>query len=298
MASPKPRPVLASPLLRKSRRARRLSTDKGEVNNRRQRFTQEYLARLAAGDAKTVAFTQAAIAVGYAPKNAAVAGARLINRPEIKAIIEKAAAKGLARAEINGEAVARYWHDIAMTEIPLPPVGACRYCWGIDNQYQYTQDEHRRAMRKHTSDQLKRQPHERVPFDELGGMGFDRTKKPHPYCPECNGVGKNYPMVIDRDKLTEGQRHAIDAITIAKDGSVTLKMRDRSRAMENLQSLMGMIQPRKPLEVLDPNAPIEENVDILLQTAIDQGLATIGRPAQVIEHDAGDTSELANAAAD
>ena len=268
------------------------------MNNRQQRFAEQYVALLAQGKRKTEAMTAAAIAVGYSPKTALHAASRLVNKPEIKAITERAIAKRADRLEVNGEAVMSYWHGIATCEIPLPPVGACRYCWGIDHQYQYTQDEARRAMRKHTADQLKRQPHERVPFDDLGGEGFDRTKKPHPYCPECHGVGKNYPMVIDADKLTPGQRASIDAITIQKDGSVTLKMRDRSRAMENLQSLMGMIQPRKPLEVLDPNAPIEENVNILLQTAIDQGLATLGRDATVIEHDAGATEQLADAAAD
>jgi len=299
MAQPKPRPKLVSAALRHRRRgqARTLSQQKDAVNNRRQRFTQEYIALLAQGKNKTEAMRAAAIAVGYSPKSADVAGARLVNRPEIRAITEKAIAKRQTALEVNGEAVMRYWRDIATSELPLPPVGACRYCWGFDHQYQYTQDECRRALRKHTADQLKRQPHERVPFDDLGGEGFDRTKKPHPYCPECHGVGKNYPMVIDAEKLTPGQRASIDAITIQKDGSVTLKMRDRSRAMENLQSLMGMIQPRKPLEVLDPNAPIEENVNILLQTAIDQGLVTLGRPATVIEHD-GATEQLADAAAD
>jgi hypothetical protein len=156
-------------------------------------------------------------------------------------------------------------------------------------------------MRKHTSEQLKKAPHNRVPFDDLGGIGFDRTLKPHPHCPECHGLGRNYAKTIDRDKMTEGQRAAIDEIRMHKDGTVSLKMRDRSRAMENLQQLMGLIQPRKPLEVIDPARPIEENVDILLQTAVDQGLINIAqppllKPSPVIEHDDGSTEQLADAA--
>jgi hypothetical protein len=60
---------------------------------------------------------------------------------------------------------------------------------------------------------------------------------------------------------------------------------------------MGLVQPRKPLEVIDPQRPIEENVDILIQTAIDQGLVDMRQPAllpPVIEHD-GSSEQLADA---
>jgi hypothetical protein len=257
---------------------------------RRHKFAEAYVALRENGKSDTAAAAEAALHCGYATGYAW----HLINHPQVKAFVEGRVARHLERAEVNSEAILRYWWDIATCELPFPPAGPCRYCWGVDHQYQYTQSEARTALRKHTGDQLKKAVHLRVPFDDLGGTGFDRTKKPHPHCPECNGQGRNYLLVIDRDKLSHAQRHAIDEIRVHKDGSVSLKMRDRSRAMENLQNLMGLIQPRKPLEVLDPQRPLGENVDIVLQTAIDQGLLKMPlSPLPVLEHD-GRTEQLAD----
>lgn len=294
----RPRPILVDPLLRK--RKKRKQQRQPTMDAKRRKFAEEYVALREAGKQGAEAIEQAALAAGYAEKSALRLGHMLLNHPDVQKIVEGAVARHMERAEVNGETILRYWWDIATCEIPFPPAGACRYCWGEDHQYQYTLDEYRRAMRKHTAEQMKKSPHARVPFDELGGYGFDRTKKPHPYCTECHGEGRNYVMVVDREKLTAAQRQAIDEVRVHKDGSVSLKMRDRSRAMENLQSLMGLIQPRKPLEVLDPQRPIEENVDILLQTAIDQGLLTRAAPPiplPVIEHD-GRTKQLADADAE
>jgi len=293
----RPRPTLVNRLLRK-KKAKKPSRQP-TVSAKRRKFAEEYLALRENGKIDATAIEEAAIAAGYKATSALSRGHALLRHPEVIAILDGAVTRHMERAEVNGETILRYWWDIATCEIPFPPAGACRYCWGEDHQYQYTLDEYRRAMRKHTSEQLKKSPHARVPFDELGGHGFDRTKKPHPYCTECNGEGRNYAFVVDRDKLTPAQRQAIDEVRVHKDGSVSLKMRDRSRAMENLQSLMGLIQPRKPLEVLDPQRPIEENVDILLQTAIDQGLLTRATPLPlpVIEHD-GRTEQLADADAE
>lgn len=268
------------------------------AQQKRMKFAAEYIRLREHEGNDAAAIRKAAVNAGYSQTSAQANGYRLMKHPLVRKTIEQALQKHMERAQINGETILRYWWDIATCEIPFPPAGPCRYCWGIDHQYQYTQAEARTAMRKHTSEQLKKSPHLRVPFDDLGGTGFDKTKKPHPHCPECNGMGRNYVMVIDRDKLTVAQRAAIDEVRVHKDGSVSLKMRDRSRAMENLQQLMGMIQPRKPLEVLDPQRPIEENVDILLQTAIDQGLINVPQPALPVLDNAGSSAELADAAAD
>jgi phage terminase small subunit len=265
---------------------------------KKRRFAEVFLQCKQRGLGDNTAKERAVAAAGYKTTHALMQADKLLQDPLVKATVEQAVRKHMERAEVNGEAIMRYWLEIAMCEIPWPLAGPCRHCWGIDHQYQYTQAEYRTAMRKHTAEQLKKQPHNRVPFDDLGGMGFDRTKKPHPYCPECHGEGRNYARTLDPDKLTEAQRHAIDEIKVGKDGSVSLKMRDRSRAMENLQQLMGLIQPRKPLEVIDPARPIEENVNILIQTAVDQGLINVAQPLPlppVIDND-GTAEQLADAA--
>lgn len=265
---------------------------------RQRQFAEAFITLRQKGVGDQSAARQAAVSVGYAPSNATQAAQKLLNQPVVRKHIDNAFAKHRERAQVNGETILRYWFDIATCELPFPPAGPCRHCWGQDHQYQFTLAEYRAALRKHTSDQMQKQPHQRRPFDDLGGTGFDKTLKPHPYCPECNGQGRNYILVVDRDKLTEAQRMAIDEVRVHKDGSVSLRMRDRSRAMENLQALMGLVQPRKPLEVIDPARPIEENVNILLQTAIDQGLLIMPQPSlpqSVIENEPEHTERLADA---
>jgi len=290
------RPVLVP----KGRRPSSRKAKDAALLQKRRKFAAEFIRLRNSGAADADAIKQAAINAGCKALNASSAGHQMLKVPIVRETIELAFQRAAQRSQIDSAAIMRYWHEIAIAELPLPPAGPCRNCWGEDHQYQYTLNEWRSAMRKHTGEQLKKSPHLRVPFDELGGTGFDKMKPPHPLCPECNGQGRNYVMVLDRDKLTPGQRMAVEEVRVHKDGSVSLKMRDRSRAMENLQSLMGLVQPRKPLEVIDPQRPIEENVDILLQTAIDQGLLDLQQPPSLpplIEHDDGSSEQLADAAA-
>jgi hypothetical protein len=286
------RPKLAPPYLRALRREKRLRIDQSNVVYRREVFAREFVLLRENGIGETKAWTQAAIAAGYSERTAHVQGGQLLRRPEIKAIVDAHMKRHIKKFDLKAVTVLQYWYDIATAELPLPPVGACRHCYGQDFRYQFTLDEYRDKFRAHTRDQLRKEnANLRVPFDELGGTGFDKTRRPNPECPECNGTGIHHPLIIDREKMTAAQRFAIDEVRVHRDGSVSLKMRDRSRAMENLQQLMGMIQPRKPVEVLDPARPLEENVDVVLQTAIDQGLITSGK---VIEHDPIAAPELAD----
>ena len=87
----------------------------------------------------------------------------------------------------------------------IPP---CRYCWGINNEYQRTYAEFEEAF-----EEWNRLPDargrrsvpmadfgygpvlvyggegEKLPFDEKGGSGYDLAKPPNPICPNCQGRG-------------------------------------------------------------------------------------------------------------
>lgn len=239
--------------------------------------------------------TEAALLAGYAPKAASQQASYLLAIPLIREMIEQEMQRLLLRLELDSNVVVKYWWDIATAELPLPEVGACRYCHGIDHRYQFTLEEYRNGLRAHTAAQLKRPEGRRVPFDEQGGTGFDRRKPPDPNCPECNGLGVNYMPVIDRDKFTPAQRAAIDEVRVHKDGSVSLKMRDRSRAMENLQALLNLMPGKKQGE-LDPAAPLENQLDMLLAAAAAKGLIALPN-APTIDHDPRPVAPVAAAKA-
>lgn len=277
MAIPRPRLIhqKKQAALSNDERVHKYERDVAELDPRRLRFIKAYPTARSG--------TQAAILAGYEPKRASQQSSYLLAIPLVREMIEQEMKRLLLRLELDSNVVVKYWWDIATAELPLPEVGACRYCHGIDHRYQFTLDEHRNAMRAHTAAQLKLPGPRRIPFDELGGIGFDRRKKPDPNCPECNGIGVNYMPVIDRDKFTPAQRAAIDEVRVHKDGSVSLKMRDRSRAMENLQSLLN-IMPGKKQDELDPAAPLERQLDMLLTAAAAKGLIALPGPT-MIDHD-------------
>src|SRR6266851_3096803 len=108
-----------------------------------------------------------------------------------------------------------YWQILAYVDVvkELNPVkqGCCRYCHGTDNQYQYTLNEMREASRQHLQVQLKiRDQNLRVPFDELGGRGYDPRRPPLNNCPECHGFGISIIVPLNLDNLSLAARMLYD----------------------------------------------------------------------------------------
>lgn len=218
---------------------------------------------------KDFSIKRAAIRAGYAESGAYVTGFTLLRRKDIQELVNTELAKRAERLDMSIDRVASYWLNLATVDPRrLAPRGSCRYCWGVDFQHQFTMNEMRLARQEHMRDQLKlKDPCNRREFDELGGDGYDKYRDPNPDCPECNGRGIR---VIDLDVLSDGEAALIAGITVMPNGSVTLKMRDQSRAMENLQMLLGYVRPRKAVPVLDPDMT-EEQLDAVLQAAVDRG---------------------------
>lgn len=233
--------------------------------------------------------TEAARKAGWGAAGAANAANFLMRRKDIRELIRQAEEEHLQQIDLTASKIVNYWHLISHAELPLPDVGCCRYCYGTDHAYQYTLNEYRDALRAHTLLQLKKQQKDRREFDDRGGLGYDSRRPPSPDCPECHGVGINLPLVIDRERLTPAQRMALDEVKVNKDGSVSLRMRDRSRAMENLQRLFDRVP------ALDPQQNLEAQVNLLLRAALDRGMISLPEPYRDAE--AVDT-EYADAAAE
>ena len=229
---------------------------------------------------------QSAIRAGYAESGAYNTGFTLLRRPDVEELINIELRKRAERVDVSIDQIAKYWRNLATVDPRrLTPRGSCRHCWGIDFGHQYTLNEMRDANRQHQKDQLRIKDFtRRCEFDEQGGDGYDKFRDPNPNCPECNGHGIR---VIDLDSLSEDEAALIASLTVSKTGEVTsLKFRDQSRAMENLQVLLGYVRPRKLIEVFDPDN--EAQVDAVLEALDERGLLPPpdGVDARVVEHEA------------
>lgn len=188
------------------------------------------------------------------------------------------------RMDIKSDEVAKYWYTLATADArELMPVRKrnCRYCWGIDYQYQFTDNELRQASRSHRMKHTRT----RLPpmFDELGGGGYDQTKDPNHDCPECRGVGVWNPETIDLDQLSPGAAMLFDGLKYLKDGSVEVKIRDRSQAMRNFELLMGFIKPRRGLWEIDFDQITSDQLVALLNAARARGLLSKAEVSPLIE---------------
>lgn len=132
--------------------------------------------------------TQCALDAGYSEFNAAQSASENMKNPQVQEAIEGRERQLAAAAGVD--------YDMVLESIRnLVAPKACRHCWGIDHKYQWIQREYDRKL----ADALSGG---KIP-EWLGGIGYTRTKPPHPDCPECNGDGINALKAADKLKGLE-----------------------------------------------------------------------------------------------
>jgi phage terminase small subunit len=197
------------------------------LTDKQKRFVEEYLVDLNA--------TQAAIRAGYSADTAYSIGHENLKKPEIVAAIAEAQAARADRTAITADRVLRHWFDIATAdanELSEMRRVNCRHCWGEGHAYQWTEAEFENACRTAAKG-------EQAEPENIGGLGFDRTRPPHPDCTECMGEGHETDFFHDTRKLKGGARLLYAGIKRTKDG-FELKTRDQDKAMENVARHLGM----------------------------------------------------------
>jgi len=215
--------------------------------------------------------TQAAIRAGYSAHTAQQQSFDLLSKPVIKELIVEQERRLAAMADVDAALVIAELREVALAD-PRDLVslhrGACRYCHGIEHDYQYTQGEYRNALYEaKAADPNAAAP----PF--RGGLGYDFTREPAADCPECRGFGTERVFVKDTRKLSRGAAKLIASIKQTRDGSIELKHRDQDGALLALGKVCGIfidrselsgpgggplqLQPLQPLEQLS-NEQLEE----------------------------------------
>jgi len=199
----------------------------------------------------------------------------MLKRPRVLLALHTLLKERQQRMDIGADEVVRYWHTLAhadATELNPARRRCCRYCWGIDNQYQLTLSEHRQLVQEHRRKFAK----DRNPplLDEKGGPGFLPTKEPNSGCPECGGSGIWRLEPIDLENLSPGARMLFDGLKVYRDGSVEVRTRNRDTAMRNLSELLGFIRPRRGLWDFDFDSLDDTQLDALINEARSRGLLT------------------------
>lgn len=215
------------------------------LNNRQQRFVEEYLIDLNA--------SAAYLRAGYKSQNPDVDCQKLLVKSSIKEAIQKAMQDREQRTVVTADRVVQeLWNIVTADANDIVELRrcCCRYCWGINNRYQLTANE-MKARKDSYAIEAAKAAQEGKPiavFDPLGGIGFDATKEPNPACPECFGVGVTEPFFKDTRKLPPGVKSLYAGIKVTKDG-IEVRMHSKDKAMELLGRHLGMFKDKLEVEV-------------------------------------------------
>ena len=202
-----------------------------KLTPKQQRFVDEYLIDLNA--------TQAAIRAGYSPKTARSVGQENLTKPDIQQAIEQAKAERSERTKITQDEVLKMWHDLATVdynEISQVRLVNCRYCWGVDHEYQWTPKEYERACREA---ELNAAPEP----TSIGGLDFNHHHEPNPNCPECGGRGIERTYLADTTKLSPKAKLVYQGAKDGKFGTEVMTA-DRMKALDNIARHLGMFKDK------------------------------------------------------
>jgi hypothetical protein len=207
-------------------------------------FVEEYLVDLNA--------TKAAERAGYSVKTAMAIGSENLHKPQIVAAIATRKAERLKSVNIDqGQILAQLINVVASDANDLVEYRrtCCRHCWGIDHGYQRTAGEMEADREEWETDRDKNDslpPEQRKPFkpfNERGGIGYDKRKAPHDDCAECFGEGVGQVFVKDTRLLSPEARSLYAGVKQTKEG-LEVKMHDKQGYMTLLMRHAGMLNDK------------------------------------------------------
>ncbi|WP_110930667.1 terminase small subunit [Paenibacillus bouchesdurhonensis] len=210
-------------------------------------FVKEYLVDLNA--------TQAAIRAKYSAKTAEQQASRLLSNVKVQEAIQKAMNKRAEKVEISAEQVLQRWIDIAFADpneiIHFRRV-CCRYCFGIEHQYQWIDETEYEAAVKIAKDEAeagkgKKKKAVQLPSDR-GGYGFDPLIRPHPKCPNCHGEGHGQLHINDTRELSPKAK-ALYAGAKSTAAGLEIKMHDQDKALDNIARHLGMFKDESKIDL-------------------------------------------------
>lgn len=224
-------------------------------------FVEEYLIDLNQ--------TQAAIRAGYSEKTANEQASRLLANVNIQAAIKEAMAERSKRTQITADMVLQRWWEISnvdVNDLVQFRRTCCRYCHGIDFEYQWTEKEFNRACRN--AEEAAEKAREEKDDDRIqpeypeatGGMGYNKTLDPNPECPECFGEGHGEMFAQDSRKLKGPARALFGGVKQTRDG-LEIKMKSQDKALENVANHLGMFKNKGDEQTTDALSALADAIN-------------------------------------
>lgn len=214
------------------------------LNDMQAKFVSEYLIDLD----KTAAYKRA----GYKCEGltGAAAARRLYRHVSVNKAIRDAMEAREKRTHITQDAVLNWWWDIATAnanEISEFRRLCCRHCWGIENKYQWiNEQEYQEESEKRTNNGKP------APLDD-GGYGFDSTLDPNPDCPRCNGEGQGRAHFHDSRDLSISARRLYAGVKQGKFGLEVIT-RNQDDALKMVGQHLGMLKNKTEISGPDGGA--------------------------------------------
>jgi len=183
--------------------------------------------------------TKAAREAGWPESWAAQAGCALLKEPKVQEMIVEQRARVAQAATITAADILRDWQEVAdadASKIVYVRRVNCRFCNGVDHQYQWNAREYAEAC----DAAMRQKPPTDMP-DCAGGFGWRHNAEPNGGCPECAGEGIEDIFFRDTESLTGPERKLIAGIERTKDG-LKVKLRDQDAIRQNIAKYLGMLK--------------------------------------------------------
>ncbi|WP_145532571.1 terminase small subunit [Yersinia alsatica] len=219
------------------------------LNDMQARFVSEYLIDLNS----TAAYKRSG---GKGEGNTAYVNAsRMYRNAKVSQAIRDALDARERRTLITQDTVLKWWWDIATAnanEISEFRRLCCRHCWGIENKYQWiNEQEYQEESEKRTNNGKP------APLDD-GGYGFDSTLDPNPDCPRCNGEGQGRAHFHDSRDLSISARRLYAGVKQGKFGLEVIT-RNQDDALKMVGQHLGMLKNKTEISGPDGGAISQVN---------------------------------------
>ena len=131
----------------------------------------------------------------------------------------------------------------------------CRYCHGIDNLYQWRdQDEFSEACAAELDRAAEMRCVPKLPSD-AGGYGFTAHREPNPECEHCKGVGEPAVHVRATRELSGPAAKLVKSVGMDRFGQIKVTLHDQQKALDAIARIIGAnkdgVTIRKPPETTD-----------------------------------------------
>lgn len=135
----------------------------------------------------------------------------------------------------------------------------CRYCYGTDHLYQFK--THEMAERIAEYEQLKLEAEAAgkplLPFDPLGGTGYNHTLFPVESCTNCFGDGVGRPFFKDTSDLSPGAVVLYEGVKEGKDGT-EMRVATKKSYLEMMSRIYDLqVEPAVEVHVTISDAELD-----------------------------------------